>query len=1071
MTIAPVKTISTQYVPAIWVLMLTLLLIFGSMLPAWKFFSAPSDYLPLHTVLEFASMTISAMLFLLAWSLRNTRNNSHLFVLGAGFLAVCLIDLAHALSYSGMPALITPSGAEKAINFWLAGRYATAGIMLYIALTQVRSWPAMARHIALLGFLAFAGVVWWLVIGHAAWLPRTFIPGQGLTAFKIGSEYLLGLLYATAAILLFRQSRETCDPSLRWLSAAAWVLGLAEMFFTLYADVTDLFNLLGHVYKAIAYLMIYRAIFETYVRAPYAELDQERSELRKFSLAVEQSPESIVITNLDGKIEYVNQTFIRKTGYSREEAIGKNPRVLQSGKTPPEVYQGLWDSLNRGLIWRGEFTNKKKDGTEYVEKAQIAPIRQPDGQITNYLAIKEDITEHKANEAELNTYRENLETLVAERTAELAHNEARTRSILKTMADGVVQINSQGTILAINDAVLELFAYEEHELIGQNVKILMPEPYHSEHDDYLQRYQASRSSKIIGKRVEVSGKRKDGFIFPLELVVNEVPDDSGSTYIGVLHDITQRKVAEQQLLKAKEAAETAARTKSDFLANMSHEIRTPLNAVLGLAQIGLRDSAGRKSGETFRRITDAGEHLLALINDILDISRLDAGRLKVETHPFALASVLDSVISLVANRAEAKGLLLVPRLAPDLPPWVAGDALRLSQILTNLLSNSIKFTHGGEIFLCVACEGDKIFFRVTDSGIGMNEEQMGRLFKAFEQADASTTREYGGSGLGLAISRNLANLMGGDIHVESSPGAGSSFTLQLHMAASNAPEHPAGTPSASAAPRLTGFSVLAADDVEINRLILEDLLVHEGAHVVFATNGKQAIERLEEAGASAFDIVLMDIQMPVMDGFAATRRIREMAPALPVIGLTAHALSEEREKCLAAGMVEHVTKPININLLVNAILHHAQPAAPHQPAIQKTQADGKVPEEVNHVQENSQIDWTALHARYQERPIFIEKLARTMIDSHAQTPARLRSMAAQKDLPAIAFIAHNLKGLGGSLMASNMQKLATAAEAAARKGEADAFDLTEELSAAMQKLLDELAAHYPLQDKTNHISE
>lgn len=1060
MTTAPVKTDHTQRMPAMWALVLTLLLAFGGMLPAWKFFPAPADYLPFHTVLEFVSMAISSMLFLLAWSLRDTRNNSHLFMLGAGFLAVCLIDLAHVLSYSGMPPLITPSGAEKAINFWLTGRYATAGILLYIALSQARNWSAMARHIVLLGFLAFAGGIWWLVIGHAAWFPRTYIPGQGLTAFKIGAEYLLALLYATAAILFFLKSRNSRDSSLRWLATSAWVLGLAEMYFTLYADLTDIFNLLGHIYKAIAYLMIYRALFEDYVRKPYKELDRERSELHKFSLAVEQSPESIVITNLDGKIEYVNKAFVQKTGYSRVEAIGQNPRVLQSGKTPPETYQDLWDTLQRGLAWRGEFINKNKNGAEYIEKAQIAPIRQLDGHITHYLAIKEDITERKAIEAELHAHRDNLETMVAERTAELAHNEMRTRSILAAMADGVVQINSQGHILSVNKALLDVFGYEEHELIGQNVKILMPEPFHSEHDGYLQHYLGARNPKIIGKRVEVLGKRKNGVTFPLEMMVNELQDEADISFIGVLHDITQRKAVEQQLLKAKEEAETAARTKSDFLANMSHEIRTPLNAVLGLAQIGLRDSAGRKSGKTFQRISDAGEHLLALINDILDISRLDAGRLKIENHPFALASTLDNVISLVAARAESKGLHLIARTAPDLPAWVAGDALRLSQILANLLSNAIKFTASGEVCLFVAREDEEIYFRVVDSGIGMNEEQMARLFTPFEQADTSTTRKYGGSGLGLAISRNLANLMGGDIQVESSLGAGSSFTLQLHLPAVSAPENPAGIPS-SKAPRLTGYSILAADDVEINRLILEDLLTHEGAHVVFAEDGQQAIERLEEAGVGAFDVVLMDIQMPVMDGFAATQCIREMAPTLPVIGLTAHALAEERKKCLAAGMLEHVTKPIDINLLVNAILRHAQPVERHQTTLPETYANDKAHEPVNHGQENSQIDWTALHARYQERPIFVAKLARTMLDSHAQTPARLRSMAAQGDLPAIAFIAHNLKGVAGSLMASNMQKLASAAESAARKGETGACELTEELSTTMQSLLDELATQYP----------
>jgi CheY-like chemotaxis protein len=222
----------------------------------------------------------------------------------------------------------------------------------------------------------------------------------------------------------------------------------------------------------------------------------------------------------------------------------------------------------------------------------------------------------------------------------------------------------------------------------------------------------------------------------------------------------------------------------------------------------------------------------------------------------------------------------------------------------------------------VAREGDDIFFKVIDTGIGMSQEQIARLFNPFEQADSSTTRKYGGTGLGLAISRSLAKMMGGEIAVESAPGAGSAFTLRLPLPAV-APGNEAYTDkTAATGPRLTQLRVLAAEDVEVNQIILEDMLVHEGAHVVFADNGQQALERLGEAGVTAFDVVLMDVQMPVMDGHEATRRIRKMAPELPVIGLTAHALAEERRKCLAVGMVDQVTKPIDIDTLVNIIRKH-----------------------------------------------------------------------------------------------------------------------------------------------------
>ncbi len=799
------------------------------------------------------------------------------------------------------------------------------------------------------------------------------------------------------------------------------------------------------------------------------ERRQAEEQLRKLSLAVEQSPESIVITDLEGNIEYVNDAFVHNTGYRRAEAIGQNPRILKSGKTPPEIYLDMWDKLTHAQPWSGELFNLRKDGSEFVEHAFITPIRQPNGQITHYMAIKEDVTEHKQMERELAEHRDHLEELVASRTAELEAAEEWSRLILESSADGIYGIDLEGRISFINTAACRMLGHAPTELIGQPAH---PAIHHSHADGTP--YDAEECPMLIALREQRAIRvdeevlwRADGNQLPVTYAVQ--PMRRGGKVTGMVVsfiDMTALRKAETDREAARAAAEHLARVKSEFLANMSHEIRTPLNAVLGLAQIGARDSAGRSSQETFTRIQDAGQHLLAVINDILDISKLDAGKLRIETHPFVLSSTLDSVIGLVAARAEAKGLALSVRLAPDLPARVAGDALRLAQILTNLLSNAIKFTPRGEVLMFVAREGDNIHFHVVDTGIGMNEEQVARLFTPFEQADSSTTREYGGTGLGLAISRDLARLMGGNIHVISRHGEGSSFTLNLPLPEASAPEHSAGITSASG-PRLDGISVLAAEDVEVNRLILEDLLVHEGARVVFAENGQQAIERLEEAGVGAFDVVLMDIQMPVMDGFAATRQMREIAPALPVIGLTAHALEEERDKCLAAGMVAHVTKPINIDLLVAAILRHVPAKLEHRhiPTLE-TQAIPLPPFSGENTgdlvvageeKKGGVIDWPDLLARYKGRQDFIAKLAAAVLDSHAGTPERLRAAAGQGDLATLATIAHNLKSVGGNLMARRVQNLATMTEAEARKGESSATALAGELLLAVQSLLDELA--------------
>jgi CheY-like chemotaxis protein len=327
------------------------------------------------------------------------------------------------------------------------------------------------------------------------------------------------------------------------------------------------------------------------------------------------------------------------------------------------------------------------------------------------------------------------------------------------------------------------------------------------------------------------------------------------------------------------------------------------------------------------RIThDSASSLLVLLIDILDFSKLEAGKLAVERAPFRLAELVESASTLVVGRTQAKGLALRVDLAPGLPEWVEGDALRIKQVLVNLLGNAIKFTERGSVQLSVAQEGERVAFHVTDTGIGISQEQLSHLFRPFEQADGSTTRRFGGTGLGLAISHNLAQLMGGEIVVQSQPGEGSVFTLRLPLAAVAAPDV---VLPADAAPgrRLAGLRVLAAEDNEVNRMVLQGQLELEGAQVVFATNGQEAVDAVAQSGPAAFHAVLMDVQMPVMDGLEATRRIRALTPLLPVIGLTAHALVEERERCLAAGMVEHVAKPVELDALVAALRRHTAAVA------------------------------------------------------------------------------------------------------------------------------------------------
>ena len=897
-------------------------------------------YLVFHTIAEVVAITVSFSIFTLTWaSLRHLKNN-YLVILGSAYGTIGLVDVFHTLTFKGMnlfPGVTT----NYPTQFWLTARSTEAVALLLAPLmmhARVRFFQS-ATAFALMGAAGCYAVM-------AGLLPATFVDGIGLTPFKVISEYVI---VAVLLLGLWRLWAVRADFDVLVYRLLVWSVLFAiatEVCFIHYVSFYDYVNELGHYFRFVSVVLAFLALVVTGVQRPagllFRELAAKEQALEGLNRRLADSEEKLKHAQA---VAGVGSWFLEiGTGvftWSDEAAriFGQSPGSAASLKDfldsiHPEdrdVALSAWRAARGGAPFDLQYRIVADGEVRWVQ-VRAEPRPGEDGHTPEaLLGTVQDITARKRAEAELRESKERLEA-------------AASAGIV-----GIWDWDIPRDRLVWDRGMYQLYGLEPGTFGGAYEAWS-----HAIHPEDKAATEAEIQAALRGEREYAPAFRvvwPDGSVHHIKAASRTTFDVQGRPLrmIGVNYDLTEQKriqddldrmnleleqrVVERtaELAQAKDAAESASRAKSAFLANMSHELRTPLNGIMGMTTLALRLATDGKQIDQLNKALKSSEHLLQVINDILDISKIEADRLVLESTDFTLGEVLQNLLSLTGQKARDKGLdlrVVIPPGPPARP--LVGDPLRLGQVLLNLVGNAIKFTRQGEITLRASVleespSGLMLRWEVEDTGIGIAPQDRARLFTAFEQADSSITRSYGGTGLGLAISERLVRMMGGEIGFDSVPGQGSTFWFTLRAAlgraASPIPSPPPGEGGLRELllSRHAGARVLLAEDEPLNQEISRILLEDAGLAVDLAEDGVRAVEMAER---TPYAMILMDMQMPGLNGVDATRAIRKLPShaTTPIVAMTANAFEEDRRLCLDAGMNDHFGKPIEPERLYKALL-------------------------------------------------------------------------------------------------------------------------------------------------------
>jgi len=777
--------------------------------------------------------------------------------------------------------------------------------------------------------------------------------------------------------------------------------------------------------------------FAGFIGSIYDIQEQKEAEinLKRYRKIIDSARDIIILMEPDGWIIEANKSAVEAYGYSMEELCGMNIRQLRENESNDE--EEIGKAGREGLFF--ESSHRRKDYSIFQVEVRTQIIRNGGKQIL--FSIARDITERKRAELFIRLQQEKYYFLFMN-----MQNAYGYYKIIKDENDKPIDVR----LLEANRAYAEMLHLKREDLVGKSLMEIFPS-----NKELVEKYiYLYAGNLIIGESIRIADFYSYDYNLWLSVTVYSPYEND---IVSIASDITEMKKTELRLISTKEAAEAANRAKSEFLANMSHEIRTPINGVVGMVDLTLLTDLDEEQKDNLLTAKACANSLLKIINDILDFSKMEAGKLSIEKLSFEIKHLVEEVIKTFSHRVEEKQLELYYTLDSSIPQYLVGDPNRLRQILYNLLSNSVKFTNTGSINLVIKNVGKKekeveLKFSVTDTGIGIDKENIGNLFQSFSQVEQSFTKKYGGTGLGLAISKRLVELMGGKIGVESEKGKGSTFYFSLKFqigsgTVSNEPKE------SSLIKKFTPMKILLAEDDAVNQKVIVKMLEERGYQVDIANNGVEAVTMYEKAlstyektsptsrkTSTKYDVILMDIQMPEMNGLEATSTIRKkesQGTHIPIIALTAYTLKGDREHFIMLGMDGYISKPIDMKELYNTI---------EQVGVAGNKGNHLVPNSII-VTEEGKILFT------DEEEVELNEKTQQNILEMAEDVERLKTAVKNDKLQSVEEIAHIIKLKAMEIEYTKMKDAAFEVELAARRGDLDdAVKKTERINEELQVL-------------------